>query len=287
MIVVKCRTYRWTRQFCRISLTLDPVVDSSKDTLEAVVLIHSYPPQEHRRDAIRNTWGSPNQCRRQRVVLRFVMGRPRTRQQALLLKTELKHHRDMLIGNFSSGIKSTSLQTFLALDWYRQFCPPAPYLVQGFDNTFMRLDKLGAITSSFLKGNNSNTIIGFCSLPQQVVNATGDSVEVNPNSEVWTPFCNLGAGFVMPTRMAQLDYSKVQWETTYVPFIDVHYALAAEKYNWTIRHDGSFSLIQLRADYDACIMKTKFTAISPFDTIQLHAVWKKIKDPNFESYCKS
>ena len=126
---------------------------------EAIIILHSSPLRRHLRDAVRNTWGSPEQCQRYSVVLIFVMGRPKTRLKATELKGEMQQHGDMIVGNFTSITEYSTLRTFLALRWYHQFCPPTPFLVQAYDYAFMTLNKLGDIMNSFTEGEN--TIIGL------------------------------------------------------------------------------------------------------------------------------
>ena len=259
---------------------------------EAIVIIHSYPDQYayERRNAVRNTWGSPEQCRRHGVVLRFVMGRPRTKEQAQQLKTEMEQHRDMMIGNFSaiSFWRSSTLQSFLAIRWVHEFCPPTPYLVQTSDLTFMRLDKLGDIMNSFPEGEHA--IVGFrVNSNTGILDSEGnlllDALAVNRTQ--FPPFASLDAGFVMPLRMALRDYSETHLETNVIQFIDIYYGFAAEKYSWTVKHNDAFSEIELRGAEDSCIMNSKFTALSPFLNIgSVYDVWRNITDPNFVNNCK-
>ena len=71
----------------------------------------------------------------------------------------MEQYGDMMVGKFRAGMEHTTLQTLIALRWYRQFCPPTPFLVQAYDSTFMTLNKLGDIINSFIEGEN--TIIGL------------------------------------------------------------------------------------------------------------------------------
>ena len=257
---------------------------------EAIILIHSYPIDHERRRAIRNTWGSPEQCRRHGVVLRFVMCRPSTREQAQQLKTEMEQHRDMMIGNFSSTQPSQStLQSFLAIRWIHEFCPPTPYFIQACDLTFMRLDKLADIMNSFSEGENA--IVGLRVNSNHGIydserNLLLDALAVNRTH--FPPYATLDAGFVMPLRMALRDYSETHLETNVIQFIDIYYGFVAEKYSWTVKHNDAFSQIELRGAEDSCILNSKFTALSPLYNINsTYDIWRNITNPDFANNCKS
>ena len=252
---------------------------------KAILLIHSFPLQEDRRNAIRDTWGSLEQCKRYRVVLKFVMNRPDTVQLARSLKTEMEQNNDILIVNFTRDtgvVRPTTEQTFHAVQWILESCPITPFLVQAADNTFMRLDKLGDITESFLKDVSANSIVGFPIFYSKVIPVYGSASNVRASSidlEYFPPYCHLAAGFVMPMRMAQRDFSDMPSQiNNSIPLIDVHYGLAAENYNWTMIHNEAFSLTRLRNVHDAVKMKSKFTALSPNEIDQTYDIWKKISD---------
>ena len=255
----------------------------------AIVIVHSYSQNQELRSAIRKTWGSPEQCRRYGVVLRFVMGRPRTIQQSHLLKTEIEQHRDMIIGNFSSiaYLRSTTLQSFLVIRWSLEFCPPAPYLVQACDRTFMRLDKLGDIMNRFSEGEHA--IVGFrvnfnTGIYDLERNLLLDAPAVNRT--YFPTFASLSAGFAMPLIMALHDYVETLSETNIIQFIDIYYGFAAEKYSWTVRHNDAFSRIELKGAEDSCIMNSRFTAISPRNIGSTYDIWRNITDPNFVNNCQ-
>ena len=253
-----------------------------------ILIIHSHPMFQERRNAIRNTWGSPEQCQRYRVLIRFVMGRPDTRHDARLLTAEMEQQGDMMVGNFSWGLQVTTLQTFLAIRWVREICPPTPFFVQATDLTFMRLDKLEHLTRSFLKPENLESILGLRVDSRRVTHDCYNvycSDKKTLDREFYPPFCELPAGFVMPFSLALRDFSELLPKKNYVSLIDIFYGLAAETYQWSIRHDDAFSLDRLKGADDACIMKSKVTALSPFDAEKTYAIWKKISDPNFENDC--
>ena len=255
----------------------------------SILIIHSHPKFLERRNVIRNTWGSPGQCQRHRVVLRFVMGRPESIQQENLLVKEMEQYKDMMIGNFTSGVRSTVLQTFLTLRWVRQFCPPAPYLVQAFDNAFIRLDKLRMITNSLRKENNTNSIVGYRHNSSLVIRDRKNIFYTDAETfdrDYFPPFCSLDAGFIMPLRTALKDFSELHPKTKPIPFIDKYYGLAAERHNWTVQHHDAFSLIILKDANDACVMSSKFTAISPSNETKAYDIWKMMTNPNFYKICK-
>ena len=257
---------------------------------EAIVLIHSHPGNIYNRNAVRNTWGSLEQCKRYGVVLSFVMGRPRTKQEASLVTEEMEQHGDMMVGNFTWGTDYTTLQTFLALRWYRWFCPPTPFLVQALDFTFIRLNKLGDITNSFTEGEN--TMVGLRRSYIQVTYDYIGNVFLDAyallNRYHFPPHCSLSAGFVMPMILALEDFSKICMQTNQISLIDICYGLAAEKHNWTVQHNDVFSDIKLKEADDACVMNSKFTALSPYRFSDIiYDIWNTIIDPNFENNCRS
>ena len=257
---------------------------------QAILIIYSNHSSQDRRDAIRSTWGSPQICRRNQVVLRFVMGRPDSEEQARLLIKEMEQYKDMMIGNFTSQVISQVLQAFLAIRWIRQFCPPTPYLIQASDKTFMMLDKLENVMSTFLEGENSNSVIGYRLTSLQVYESFNGTFRFHSSAfgrSSFPPFCVLAAGFVMPFSMALQDFTNFDMESRFMPYLDVHYGFSAEKYNWTIQHNDAFADIRLKGTQDACIIRSKFTAIGLLDIDKIYDIWRNITDPESEKDCKN
>ena len=92
----------------------------------------------------------------------------------------------------------------------------------------------------------------------------------------------------MPMRLALQDFSKAPVQTNRIPLIDICYGFAAEKHNWTIQNNDAFSTIQLIGADDACVMNSKFTALSPdWFSDGIYDIWNTIIDPNYENNCRS
>ena len=183
---------------------------------EAIIIVHSHPFYASRRDAIRNTWGSREQCDAQGMVLRFVMSYPETIGQAYILQQEIEQYKDIIVA-FGKDAHTTSQQTAYALGWMKNIeCPPFKYLVQAFDFTFILLDKLGHIMKSFSDTENAYSILGLRVDSRRILPADhvmnycpDDCFDKNPLHAWFYPsFCDLSAGFITTLPMVGQAFSK-------------------------------------------------------------------------------
>ena len=255
---------------------------------DALHIVHSSPSHGNLRNIIRNTWGSPEQCRRYRVLLRFVMGSPRTDLDVHLLKNESDTFGDILVGNFTDKVtRASTFKSLLAIRWALSLpCPLFGFIIYSEDHTFMMLEKLPDLLSSFQDPNQFKSIYGSRVI-YHVDLHPADYHNGNPllERDFYPPTCYTDIGCISPFVLATELYTKFIW-TTRVPLS--HYSvvlgLAAEEYHWEVRHSDVFSSQILKRSEQACFMKTRCTAtIHNIDLIQL--LWEILSDPQSMDNC--
>ena len=256
---------------------------------DTLLIVHSRPSHLILRNIIRNTWGSPEQCRRYRVLLIFVMGSPRNDLDAHLLKNESNAFGDILVGNFTDRVtRASTFKSLLAIRWALSLpCPPFGFIIYSEDYTFMMLEKLPDLLSSFEKRDQFNSIYGSRVI-YDVNLHHADYHHENPlvERDRYPPTCDTEIGCISPFILAIKLYTNFIW-TTRVPLNHFDYVLglAAEEYHWEVRHSDVFSYELIEGPKQACLMMRRFTAlIHDIDLIQ--PLWKILSDPQSMEDCK-
>ena len=255
---------------------------------DTLLVVQSSPGHGNLRNIIRNTWGSPEQCRRYRVLLRFVMGSPKTDMDAHLLKNESDAFGDILVGNFTDRVtRASTFKSLLAIRWALSLPCLVRFVIYSDDYSFMMLERLPDLLSSFQDPNQFKSIYGSLVI-YHVDLHHADYHHEYPlvGRDFYPPTCDTDIGCISPFVLATELYTKFIW-TTRVPLN--HFALvlglAAEEYQWAVRHTDVFSSAIIEGLEQACLMKQRCTArLHNIDLIQ--PLWETLVDPQSMENCE-
>ncbi|XP_059813504.1 beta-1,3-galactosyltransferase 4-like [Hypanus sabinus] len=107
-----------------------------------VTLVASSPGHRHQRQAIRDSWGSLAEAAGRRVRTLFALGLPATPREARLLEAEAQRHGDLVQGLFTDTYLNLTLKTLMVLDWVREHCPDARFVLKADDDVFVNVRAL-------------------------------------------------------------------------------------------------------------------------------------------------
>ncbi|XP_067662407.1 beta-1,3-galactosyltransferase 5-like [Haliotis asinina] len=132
-------------------------VCKSAQSVYVLAIVPSKPTNLVERTAIRQTWGSrfKMQANLKLVFLFGLDASPADHQ----LAEEQKTHADIVQGNFIDSYKNLTLKTVAMLQWYKQFCPLARYVMKVDDDVFVETDNL--LSKLNLLDRESRFILGF------------------------------------------------------------------------------------------------------------------------------
>ncbi|XP_055847176.1 beta-1,3-galactosyltransferase 1 [Episyrphus balteatus] len=104
------------------------------NTAYFLILIHSAPANDEKRQVIRETWGS---VRSPHLRLLFLVGAVKTNKLQHQLDVENTKFSDLIQGNFVDDYRNMTYKHVMALKWFIYFCPKAKYLVKTDDDVFV------------------------------------------------------------------------------------------------------------------------------------------------------
>jgi len=108
--------------------------------LLAVIVVCSAVENSARRDAIRQSWGSPEQLRRIGLRVVYVLGRAEGRDGDVLVEGRL--HDDVVQADFVDSYSNLSVKSLAALHWAAEYAACARFVVKTDDDTFINTQLL-------------------------------------------------------------------------------------------------------------------------------------------------
>lgn len=100
----------------RFTINHEQVCNKSRPLL--LMLIHSAPGNQVKRNVVRDTWGK----RSKSVVVLFLVGRSRSDQHQQLLVDEDARYNDIVQGNFIDDYRNMTYKHVMALKWATYYC---------------------------------------------------------------------------------------------------------------------------------------------------------------------
>ncbi|GAB0090256.1 Hexosyltransferase [Sergentomyia squamirostris] len=98
-----------------------------------LILVHSAPGNQHKRDVIRQTWGREDA----RARLLFLLGAVSSPALQGDLEQENRQHGDLVQGNFIDAYRNMTYKHVMALKWFTHSCPEAHFLLKTDDDVFV------------------------------------------------------------------------------------------------------------------------------------------------------
>jgi len=169
-------------------------------SVQLLILVSSALPHKQSRQAIRRTWGSPEQRKTYGVKVVFLLGRlsgSLDRQLEDDLERETRAYGDIVREDYLDTYNNLTIKTIGGIKWATTYCPQADYVMKTDDDIYVNLSQLGAFLAG--RSNSPRSIYGCVKNgPQgapQPVNSPGI-----PFKSVH-PLFTAGAGYVLSSDL--------------------------------------------------------------------------------------
>lgn len=216
-----------------------------------LIFVSSAPDHAERRLAIRRTWANRRDVSRWSVVVIFLIGAPSGRDGQPLLDDESFGYHDIVQGDFIDSYRNLSIKSIVGLNWTREFCAGAEYVMKTDDDVYINVKLL----VDFLRAQGRRRWIGGC-IKQSRAPAPFDRHGVQVPMVIGHPPFVAGAGYVLSGDIVA-DLYQVALRKTLVPVEDAFItAYCAQDIGIRPSHYDGFNCGE--PVFDDCHMRYKF-----------------------------
>ncbi|XP_071803581.1 beta-1,3-galactosyltransferase 1-like isoform X2 [Asterias amurensis] len=205
-----------------------------------VVLVTTTHENAAKRQAIRETWGSPKEVLGKNIITLFLLASTRANYLQARVEEESKTHHDIIQEDFKDSYKNLTLKTVMALKWTTTHCSHASYVMKTDDDMYVvyhNLVKYLALDTT----RTSRLAFGF------VINGSPirdpSSKWYMPRSvysaNSYPPFMS-GTGYVL-SRDVAISVYKQSLDTKFLYLEDVFVAICLSKLHIRPIHNSNFN----------------------------------------------
>ncbi|XP_038056642.1 beta-1,3-galactosyltransferase 1-like isoform X2 [Patiria miniata] len=241
-----------------------------------LVLVATSPANFKRRQAVRETWGSPAALDGRAIVTLFLLGKTVNSYLYRNVLKESAEHHDLLMEDFADRYKNLTLKTMMAMKWASTHCPQASFVMKTDDDMFVSyrnlLDYLAAMSApdtGFALGRVLEGKAPFRDPKSKYF----VSKEAYPG-DVYPPWLS-GGGFVLSGDMPGRIYS-ASLDTRFLYLEDVYVGMCLQKLKVTPIMSDRFNNVHI--GYSYCMFRYLITS-HRFDPEELRAAWKDMLVP--------
>lgn len=133
-----------------------------KGRVSIIIGIHSNNPNYHRRQIIRETFGSIRRIQNYTIRLAFIVGRSSSESDQLKLVKENEINGDIIQRDFVESYRNMTRKHITLLEWVTKHCNHAEYLLKSDDDVFIDIFHVvreiseGGIVDGFLCSSTKN-----------------------------------------------------------------------------------------------------------------------------------
>lgn len=240
-----------------------------------VLMVPVAPVEAEAREAVRKTWGAPNQDTLTLFYVGLLDGGQVLSTQDKL-EEESRTHADIIQMNFQDSYQNLTIKTMMMMNWLATYCPTASYAMKVdadiFVNVFYLISRL---RSSPRQGFITGSVISD-GRPRRDSNSKWYvSEELYPEDSF--PWYVSGAGYVFSVDLA----TRISWASRFVrmiPLEDVYVGLCLRMLG--IRPVYSRTLLTFRnlfeirhLEYDRCAF-AKLVIVNQFKPSELLHIWQ-------------
>ncbi|XP_064594713.1 beta-1,3-galactosyltransferase 5-like [Liolophura sinensis] len=109
----------------------------SRGHVLVLIYIHSALTKRQERDRIRQSWGSVNSRRGQRLVHAFLLGTSRDQKIMDRVRQESDEYGDIVQGDFHDSYRNLTYKNLMGLKWTLEYCPKAKFIMKVDDDTLI------------------------------------------------------------------------------------------------------------------------------------------------------
>ena len=192
----------------------------SNRNLTYFIYIHSAPQNYHKRQMVRQTWGSKASLMRYNMRLAFFMGTVDDVKVMDAVEMESSHYGDIVVENFMDSYRNLTYKAIAALKWISLYCPNSTYVIKSDDDIFIDMPKLiDYMNGSDVKKHGTKNVI-MCNqwLRMKVIRDKKSKWYISKQEfpdDFFQPYCS-GSVFVMtsdvvPAMFNASFYTKFFW----------------------------------------------------------------------------
>lgn len=221
--------------------------DLSAHTI-VLLLITSAPPNQDKRQVIRQTWGGQCQDKASRYRCLFVIGLSSMPKQNDMVRKESEGFKDILQFSFRDAYSNLTYKTLSSLRWVIENCDQVDYVMKTDDDMYVNTNLIPVLLTA---APRDDFMGGYCwgpSTPHRDKHSKWYVPLTSYSQTRFPPMCS-GTGYIMSRDVVK----KVIAASEDIPFFhleDVYVALCLQKYSIIpVRLAGFSNLFQ---GYSAC-----------------------------------
>ncbi|XP_060080973.1 beta-1,3-galactosyltransferase 1-like [Ylistrum balloti] len=113
-----------------------------QDNVYLIIYVHTAPPNFHKRQMLRQTWGQKSILNKHRSKMVFIMGSVPDHRVMDKVKMEHAHYGDIVQEDFIDSYRNLTHKGIAALNWISNFCSNATYALKTDDDIMVNIFKL-------------------------------------------------------------------------------------------------------------------------------------------------
>ncbi|XP_071795359.1 beta-1,3-galactosyltransferase 1-like [Asterias amurensis] len=246
-----------------------------------LVLIASAVGNFERRQAIRETWGSPKQIMEKTVVTVFLLGEddvasgsfsPDTRD---LLQSEDATHHDVIQADFLDTYKNLTVKTIIGMKWIHMYCPHASYFMKTDDDMYINYANIIKSLTSPLTPTKAFAMGHL--FPKSLVIRIIFFKFYMPRCmypEMFYPPYFAGSGYVMSGDLAGQIY-KTASKVNFIYFEDVFVGVCLKALG--VKPVGHGGFYYTHVDYEFCKYRNDVITSHGVETNEVYNIWQDIQ----------
>lgn len=260
-----------------------------KDKPFLLMVLKSLIPQFERRQAIRETWGKVGEIGDKKVVTVFLIGNPNTVEHdynpdlSALLKREAEIFNDILMWDFRDTFLNLTLKDTLYLDWLKEYCPEAQFILKGDDDVFVNTHLIIKYLEDLPPADVPNLFVGDIVLNAKPFRNMAIKYFV-PESYfvgIYPPYA-CGGGFLYSAAVA-LKMQAATRKVVFFPIDDVYNGMCLEKEGIVpVKHDAfrTFDITD-NEKKNPCVYRS-IMVVHKRSPQELKRLWKWVSLPELE-----
>ncbi len=242
-----------------------------------LVLIASSRDNFERRQAIRETWGSPKEIMGKNITTVFLLGETESGTPKLQdLQQESATHHDILQADFLDTYKNLTIKTIVGMKWIHTYCSHASYFMKTDDDMYI---SYANIVNNLSAPSTPSTdfVMGHLFPMNEVIRSRNSKFYMPENmfpDKFYPPYV-AGAGYVMSVDLASKIY-RVAPNVKFVIFEDVFVGLCLKTLHVVpIGHSG-FTIFHI--NYEVCEYRNHRMSSHEVQPKEMHNIWKDLKE---------
>ena len=247
-----------------------------------VIIVISAPDHSSHRAAIRSSWGAAGQYRE--VVITFLVGLPEDPETRHKLQQESEQHGDLVINNMEDHYENLSLKTLSALQWLKNLCPKAKFLLKVDDDMFVQVNRILEKVKKLLDVDPvPRIILGNISKGWRPVRNPKSKYLITESQYPHHTYPDFATGpSYLLSRRAALEILAAALEEKYIHLEDVFLTgVVAESLHIPRLNIGEFknNAVRVPVQFMGCTIEKSFTIhkVSPQEQEDLHSL---ARNPN-------